>query len=652
MISNYIIIFTIIITCAIVINIILSNKPSSNEYFTDTFNLNNLEYTKFVNQYKLTGYSGSSNNIVIPAVVNTFPVTIIDENVFQNNITITSVTIPNSVTLIRSSAFDGTTNLSQVIINDLSNLNSINKNAFQGSSITSITIPQNVTFIGDNVFNNCSKLSSVFFNGPKNYIGTDAFSSININAIGYHSPHPTWITFRTTNNKINDLSLEYLYQKTDDIEYKLYNNTYIVFRCININQTDINIPAFIDKIPIVEIYDYAFKDSKIKNIFIPNTITVIGEEAFYNTSSLTNVLISNLSKLTTIKSKAFYRSNIYNIQIPISISQIDSFAFYRTSSLTNIILPEQCPLTIIDESVFEYSNIKNITLPSKIVSINENAFNNTNNLNEIILNDNLNIINKNAFYNSNISKIVIPSSVTKIEFQSFYKCNNLKYVYFNGNIPIIGVNAFKSINTRPYSYAYYRTMNKENWNNINNSRIINKKLDDLLVRDVLYDKDMLSLSIYGKIKPEIYSKAVGTIINQYLLILNTNIWTTIPSPIVYFGGNLYYDINTGYINGLDNTKNYKIDVILHHNSFKIDIGSTYELTLITINNSSTSDIKSQKYQIANAYPFSIKISTFIKNCTSITIGCKIITQSKITVTSYDDNNVKVNTNISLSIFEI
>ena len=116
------------------------------------------------------------------------------------------------------------------------------------------------------------------------------------------------------------------------------------------------------------------------------------------------------------------------------------------------------------------------------------------------------------------------------------------------------INSMPGIKTDGFGYTNY-----DNSINFIGEININKKLDDLLVRDVLYDKDMLSLSIYGKIKPEIYSKVVGTIINQYLLILDTNIWTTIPSPIVYFGGNLYYDINTGYINGLDNTKNYKIE---------------------------------------------------------------------------------------------
>ena len=80
----------------------------------------------------------------------------------------------------------------------------------------------------------------------------------------------------------------------------------------------------------------AFRDSGLKKITIPKSVTGIGEHAFYGTSSLTEVLFEQDSSLATIQSYAFDESGLTTIIIPNSVISIGVNAFRNTSDLTHV----------------------------------------------------------------------------------------------------------------------------------------------------------------------------------------------------------------------------------------------------------------------------------------------------------------------------
>lgn len=181
----------------------------------------------------ITKYNGTDTVVVIPPKINSWPVTKIGEDAFQDNTTITSVTIPASVTEIGSNAFAGCTNLTSVnYAGDWSNLTiqsgnpavqdaanaplfdfafippdntavivtnykyngaaadvtipsrykgkpvtTIGHAAFFNSAVTSVTIPDSVTSISDEAFINCPKLTNISIPNSVTYIGFSAFSS-------------------------------------------------------------------------------------------------------------------------------------------------------------------------------------------------------------------------------------------------------------------------------------------------------------------------------------------------------------------------------------------------------------------------------------------------------------------------------------------
>lgn len=115
--------------------------------------------------YIVTGDSGQSTVITIPAEHDGLPVREIGESAFaysKHTSDITYVSIPDSVTVIGLNAFHNRSELVTVDIGGSSSLVSIGRNAFSGnSSLKSIYIPKGVTQIGDSAFNNCGSLDNI-----------------------------------------------------------------------------------------------------------------------------------------------------------------------------------------------------------------------------------------------------------------------------------------------------------------------------------------------------------------------------------------------------------------------------------------------------------------------------------------------------------
>ena len=127
---------------------------------------------------------------------------------------LTSVTIPKSVTEIAGGAFRNCTNLEDVILPEgllsIASGSDYDDGAFGGcTSLTSMTIPESVTSIGNYAFSNCSGLTSVTIPEGVTSIGGSAFggcTSLNniaipasVTSIGYDAfsdcPNLTDITF-------------------------------------------------------------------------------------------------------------------------------------------------------------------------------------------------------------------------------------------------------------------------------------------------------------------------------------------------------------------------------------------------------------------------------------------------------------------------
>ena len=114
----------------------------------------------FVNNdhIEITGFSGSSDTLVIPKRIDRLPVTVISDLAFYGSKTLKNITLPNSITSIHSAAFYNCSALTDVNIPD--GVIEIGSSAFSGcTSLKDITIPKSVESIGVGAFTGCASIT-------------------------------------------------------------------------------------------------------------------------------------------------------------------------------------------------------------------------------------------------------------------------------------------------------------------------------------------------------------------------------------------------------------------------------------------------------------------------------------------------------------
>ncbi len=245
-------------------------------------------------------YTTANGEILTPNEVDsyTFGATLIS-NTYEDGKGI--LTFDNDVTSIGNSAFYGCSGLTSITIPN--SVTSIGAKAFSScSGLTSITIPNSVTSIGSSAFYGCRGLTSITIPNSVTSIGEEAFS---------YCSGLTSITVTDGNT---------VYDSRDN--------------CNAIIETATNTLI-----------------AGCKNTIIPNSVTSIGDYAFWFCSGLTSVTIGN--SVTNIGKEAFaYCSGLTCITIPNSVTSIGEWVFYGCSGLTSITIPNS--VTSIGYSAFYY----------------------------------------------------------------------------------------------------------------------------------------------------------------------------------------------------------------------------------------------------------------------------------------------------------
>ncbi len=328
-------------------------------------------------------YTGT---IVIPSSVTyksvTYSVTSIGNSAFRGCSGLTSVTIPNSVTSIGSWAFYYCSGLTSVTIPN--RVISIGNEAFyECSGLTSVTIPNSVTSIGEWAFYGCSGLTSVTIPNSVTSIGHDAFygcsglTSVTIpnsvTSIGYGT---FWrcssLTSVTIGNGVTSIgayafhgciSLNSIIVESGNTVYDSRNNCNAIIETAS-NTLIVGCQSTIIPNSVTSIGEGAFYGcSGMTSITIPNSVTSIGDEAFNGCTGLTSIDIPN--SVTSIGNEAFYEcSGLTSVTIPNSVTSIGTEAFYRCSGLKNVILGSS--VKVLEEEAFAYcSSIESITCYSQ-----------------------------------------------------------------------------------------------------------------------------------------------------------------------------------------------------------------------------------------------------------------------------------------------
>ncbi len=346
-----------------------------------------------------------------------YGVTVIEERTFERCDALTSVELPNSVTSIGKYAFSDCSALTSIEIPN--GVTSIGMWAFEGcSGLTSIEIPNSVTSIGKSTFRNCSGLTSIAVES-----GNEVYDSREgCNAIVETS----------TNTLIQGCLNTKIPASVTSVGESAF------FGCSGL--TSIDIPN-----SVAAIGEQAFAGcSGLTSIEIPSSVTSIGSGGFSGCHALISLVVGsgnpvydsreNCNAIIETSTNSLVCGCV-NAKIPNSVTSIGDYAFFGCSGLTSIEFPDG--LTAIGDRAFSGCRaLASIELPDALTAIGDDTFFSCSGLTSIVIPNSVTSIGYSCFGSCReLVSATLSVNLTDIGEYAFESCNALKDVYIQNPVP-------------------------------------------------------------------------------------------------------------------------------------------------------------------------------------------------------------------------
>ena len=395
----------------------------------------------------------------------------INRNAFYYCSSIKSIEIGNSVTSINSSAFIQC-GLTSVVWNINKSKDFTSSDApFHAikSQITSFTFGNEVKHIPAFLCDGMSNLKEIIIPSSVNSIGLRAFSACwGLTKVNFLGTIDKWAEF--------------------DFGYSSYNPTYYT-KDLYINDkllTDVKITSA-DSIKKYTFYDCA----SIKSVEFGNTVTYIGDQAFYGCNKLGKVnYLGTVDEWVGIKFESgdsnptCYANDLYinnelltNVKIT-SANTINEYAFYHCRSIEYVELNNS--VISIRFSAFGFCGaLTSITIPTSVNFVGDYAFYNCNYLSTVNYlgtvdewvgiefddsTSNPTYYAEDLYIDGDLLTDVKISSAESIKDYVFTNCSSIKSILIGKSVSFIGNQSFKGCDNVEKVFAYPTTIPTVNEN--------------------------------------------------------------------------------------------------------------------------------------------------------------------------------------------
>ena len=343
--------------------------------------------------------------------------------------------------------------------------NTVELGGFTDTDVELILIPDSVTTFSEQAFNNCEKLTTLTIGENVKQLNDMSFAnciklgSVNYNAIEANVTRNTVTESPFENSGVASGMVVTIGKNVKVIPKHLFNqyNDVLPNRC-TIKQLNWDAECACTKID-----NQAFRNTNVPECKLPETVEIIGTEAFANNYKIKELILP--AALKTIQLRAFQKNHVLEkIWLPKTVTSIAENAFSYTPKLDTIEVESGNSNYIVKDGCLIHRNTKkllrgtnNAVIPQDgSVQVLETAcFSTLENIKELTIPNGVTLIPTYfAVQCKNLDKINLPETITKIDTQAFWRCKNL-CKSMNGQLVI--PDAVTIINSNAFSGCEYIT---------------------------------------------------------------------------------------------------------------------------------------------------------------------------------------------------
>ena len=418
----------------------------------------------------------------------------IGKDAFSSNKQLTKITLPSTLKTIGEGAFSNT-GLKEIVIP--ASMKKIPNGILQNTQIERLVLSEGVEEIGDYAFENNQHLKSVLLPSTLKKIGIGSFRNTGLKEVVLPTGLEEIGEKAFSYNNLSEVILPAHLKKLGD---EAFSNNHLkevalpsqleVLGTAFINNSELSKITFSEGLKEIRGASYsslsAFSGTSIKSVVLPKSLEKIGDGAFYDLKGLADISIPE--NVTSIGNEAFYNTGLTSIDLPANLKTIGRYAFSGTK-LKKVVLPSQ--VETIGSSAFSIESLESVHIPKSLKSVTDYSRSDSNiygtywhdlkwgqgynaiflgdkNLKTVTFEDGISEIISELFRGTGIKKIDLPSSVTKIgsaafahsdlttinlppslsEIQDFAFANTkLKEITIPDSVEKIGYGAFDSVET-------------------------------------------------------------------------------------------------------------------------------------------------------------------------------------------------------------